>query len=156
MSCACHPSEPICPDTSDVMEVTTKAQLAACFDIRRAVFIEEQNIPETEEWDDKDLLSHHFLVADPHGPVGTARAYVDGDEVRIGRVAVLPRGRGAGFGRKLMSAVLVHAGRSGHRRVCLDAQVTALKFYENLGFVAEGVEFDDGSGILHRRMTRMI
>ena len=30
--------------------------------IRRAVFIEEQRIPESDEWDDEDATSVHVLV----------------------------------------------------------------------------------------------
>jgi predicted GNAT family N-acyltransferase len=35
----------------------------------------------------------------------------------------------------------------------LDAQLSAISFYERLGFTATGPEFDDGSGILHRKMS---
>ena len=139
-----------------VLQVTTEAELAQCFDIRRKVFIEEQQIPEAEEWDDKDNRADHFLAYAEGTPVGTARAYGDGSAMRIGRIAVLPAGRGKGLGRDILMTVLNHAGAQGHSTAVLDAQLHALAFYEGLGFVAEGAEFDDGSGILHRRMTREI
>ena len=152
MSCACHPRAAVCPDGS-VTTVTTKTELSAAFAVRRAVFIEEQGIPEAEEWDDKDLIATHFLVGDAEGPVGTARLYADGDRARIGRVAVLTRGRGSGIGLRLMEAALEQARTGGFAGAVLDAQTYAEPFYQRLGFVAEGEEFDDGSGILHRRMT---
>lgn len=138
------------------MQITTKAELAQCFDIRRKVFIEEQNIPEAEEWDDKDMLADHFLAFCDGAPIGTARAYPDGDAIRIGRIAVLPQGRGKGLGRDMLLTALNHGAALGHKTAMLDAQTHAIAFYEALGFVAEGAEFDDGSGIMHKRMTRAI
>ena len=122
----------------------------------RKVFIEEQQIPEEEEWDDKDLLSDHFLAFSGGAPMGTARAYADGKAIRIGRIAVLPDGRGKGLGRDMLLTALNHGAAQGFDTAVLDAQTHAIAFYEGLGFVAEGEEFDDGSGILHRRMTRGI
>lgn len=156
MSCACHPDAPVCPDGQSVIQITTKAELAQCFEIRRRVFIEEQNIPEAEEWDDKDLFADHFLAFVDGAPVGTARAYGDGEAVRIGRIAVLPEGRGKGLGRDMLLTALNHAAAQGFKTAMLDAQLHALAFYEGLGFVPEGEDFDDGSGILHRRMMRGI
>lgn len=157
MSCACHPKADICPDAGQsVMQVTTKAQLAQCFDIRRRVFIEEQSIPEAEEWDDKDMLADHFLAHAEGRALGTARAYTDGAAIRIGRIAVLPEGRGKGLGRDMLLTALNHGAAQGFTAAVLDAQLHAIAFYEGLGFVAEGEEFDDGSGILHRRMRRAL
>lgn len=156
MSCPCHPDLPSCPEGQSVIEITTKVELHECFDIRRRVFIEEQNIPEAEEWDDKDLMADHFLAYVEGQPVGTARAYSDGDAMRIGRIAVLPEGRGKGLGRDILLMVLNHATAKGFDQAVLDAQTHALAFYEGLGFVAVGAEFDDGSGIMHKRMHRMI
>ena len=41
--------------------------------IRRAVFIEEQKIPESDEWDDEDASSVHVLARLNRDPVGTGR-----------------------------------------------------------------------------------
>ena len=154
MSCACHPNAPVCPQGRTILRVTTKAELLQCFDIRRQVFIAEQGIPEDEEWDDQDLVADHLLAISDGTAMGTARTYRDGDAARIGRIAVLPDGRGRGLGAALVEAALDLARAQGARVAVLDAQLHAIAFYERLGFVAEGPEFDDGSGILHRRMTR--
>ena len=124
-----------------------------CFAIRRAVFIEEQRIPEVEEWDDHDATCTHFLAVAEGDPAGTARLIAAGDIAKIGRVAVMKAHRGTGLGRRIMRTVLDHARQAGFGSAQLDAQVTVLGFYESLGFRAHGPEFDDGSGILHRRMT---
>jgi predicted GNAT family N-acyltransferase len=130
----------------------TEGELHACFDLRRAVFIEEQEIPEAEEWDDADAIATHFLALDGTRPVGTARLIPAGEVAKIGRVAVARSHRGTGLGLRLMRHVLDHARTDGFRTAALDAQLYAIPFYARLGFLAEGPEFDDGSGILHRHM----
>lgn len=132
----------------------TASAREGCFAIRRAVFIEEQGIPEAEEWDDCDATAVHFLGCVDGRPAATARLLVAGETAKIGRVAVLAEHRGTGLGFSLMEHVVAHARRAGFRSAMLDAQTYAIGFYERLGFAAEGPEFDDGSGILHRRMRR--
>ncbi|MEJ6393455.1 GNAT family N-acetyltransferase [Gymnodinialimonas sp. 2305UL16-5] len=130
----------------------TDALKQACFAIRRAVFIEEQRIPEPEEWDDYDAIALHYLAEDAFGPAGTARVISRDDSAKIGRVAVLQRHRGTGLGAQIMRAVMADAKARGFARAELESQVYAIPFYGRLGFVAEGPEYDDGSGIMHRLM----
>ncbi|BDW83975.1 acetyltransferase [Roseicyclus marinus] len=122
--------------------------------MRRAVFIEEQGIPEAEEWDAADETCLHILAEDDTGPLGTARLIARGAVAKIGRVAVLPQARGTGLGRKIMDHALNAARTAGFAEAMLESQVSVIGFYEGLGFVAEGPEYDDGSGILHRVMRR--
>ena len=126
--------------------------LEAAFDIRRRVFIEEQEIPEAEEWDDADATATHFLATEAGQPAGTARLIAAGPVAKIGRVAVLPEFRGTGLGHGLMLHILDHARTRGFTASVIEAQVYAIPFYARLGYVAEGPEYDDGSGILHRVM----
>lgn len=134
--------------------VTDQGDLDACFAIRRAVFIEEQQIPEAEEWDAFDETARHLLARSEGAPAGTARIILQGAQAKIGRVAVLREFRATGLGRALMQAGLGVAHDSGCETAILDAQTYAAEFYARLGFVAEGEPFDDGSGILHIRMRK--
>ena len=121
--------------------------------VRRAVFIEEQGIPEADEWDDSDPLCWHLLVLGANRDVvGTGRLDPAG---KIGRVAVLPQYRGTGAGAAIVSRLVDLAAAQGLTQVYLNAQASALGFYERLGFRAEGPEFDE-VGIPHRRMRRRI
>ena len=53
--------------------------------VRRQVFIEEQGIPESEEWDEVDPVSRHALaVTSKRDVVGTGRLEPTG---KIGRIA---------------------------------------------------------------------
>jgi len=120
----------------------------AAGEIRRRVFIEEQQVPREEEWDGRDSDCRHFLALHEGNPLGTARLLPD---AHIGRVAVLAEARGLGIGVALMRAAIDAARRDGHARVELAAQTHALAFYEHLGFMAVGDEFLDAD-IPHRNM----
>src|SRR5580765_1948505 len=79
--------------------------------VRRAVFIEEQGIPEADEWDDSDPLCWHVLaVATNRDVVGTGRLDPAG---KIGRVAVLPQYRGTGVGAAIVSRLVGLAAEQG-------------------------------------------
>ena len=121
---------------------------AAASDIRRRVFIEEQQVSQEEEWDGRDDACLHFLAQRGNTALGTARLLPDG---HIGRVAVLQEARGMGVGAALMQAAIAAAQHQGHPAVELTAQTHALAFYERLGFTAFGDIFLD-AGIPHRRM----
>lgn len=110
----------------------------ACRQIRTKVFIEEQRIPEHEEWDDQDLLCEHFLLLINDRPIATARLTPNG---QIGRLAVLAPARGKGLGEKIMQRVLEHCRRNGFKKVTLNAQLTALNLYLKLGFSICGDEY---------------
>ncbi|SDL40577.1 Predicted N-acyltransferase, GNAT family [Franzmannia pantelleriensis] len=118
-------------------------------EIRRIVFIVEQQVPQEEEWDGRDAFCLHFLIRHQGRALGTARLLPDG---HLGRVAVLEEGRGLGLGRRLVEAAIEAARSQGHAHLELAAQLQAIPFYEQLGFSAYGDEFLD-AGIPHRNMS---
>jgi predicted GNAT family N-acyltransferase len=122
---------------------------AALLSIRRFVFVIEQSVPEELEVDGEDPACHHVVAEAGGRAVGTARMMDDG---HIGRVAVLREYRSTGIGTGLMRALLAHGQSLGLTRYYLHGQVSALAFYENLGFVAEGTVFEE-AGIPHRCMV---
>lgn len=117
--------------------------------IRRQVFVREQQVPETLEWDGLDTEALHLLAEDADGAaIGTARLLPSG---QIGRMAVLAEHRRQGVGRALLLELLRVSEAEGRARLFLNAQVGALPFYASLGFEAEGDVFEE-AGIPHRRM----
>jgi predicted GNAT family N-acyltransferase len=120
--------------------------------IRREVFVREQGIPESEEWDAEDATSVHFLATLNREPVGTGRLNPAG---KIARIAVLPGLRGQGIGTMILNSLLHEARRLGIREPCLHAQVRAVPFYERLGFERKGEVFDE-AGIPHVRMSLVL
>lgn len=126
------------------------ARLAA---VRRAVFVEEQRVPESLEWDGRDEACVHAIAEDSRGhAIGTARLLPEGS---IGRMAVLPAWRGKGVGGALLAAMLAAARARGDRKVTLHAQTHACRFYAAHGFAREGAEFLE-AGIPHVAMGREI
>jgi predicted GNAT family N-acyltransferase len=121
--------------------------------VRRAVFIDEQGVPEALEWDEHDAVALHFLATTLDGtPIGCARLLPDG---HIGRMAVLPAWRGHGVGRSLLAAVLNAAQARGHAELRLSAQTHAADFYLRAGFVTEGIEYEE-AGIPHVAMRKRL
>ncbi len=109
--------------------------------IREAVFIVEQNVAQSIEWDGYDEAATHFLaIADGGQDIGCARLLPSG---QIGRMAVLPAWRGAGAGMSLLLEAIGESQRLGHKRCFLQAQEHAVGFYANAGFVICGEPFQE-------------
>ncbi|MGB8451085.1 MAG: GNAT family N-acetyltransferase [Anaerocolumna sp.] len=125
--------------------------LSEVFKIRRKVFIDEQGIAPEEEFDDYDNLAVHALVYDNTNnkkAVATGRVYHDGENYRIGRIAVLKEERGKYYGDFVVRLLVDKAFLAGAEEVIINAQVNAIKFYEKIGFIPYGDIFDE-AGIEH-------
>ena len=121
--------------------------------VRHDVFVVEQRIPESLEWDDADATSLHALAEDGAGtPIGCGRLLADG---HVGRLAVVRSWRGRGVGAALLGRLVDEARLRGHGRVVLNAQTQAMPFYARHGFDASGSEFEE-AGIPHREMSRTL
>jgi len=118
-------------------------------EIRRRVFIEEQQVPEELEWDDDDKTCVHVLVTDNNIPIATGRIKMDG---HIGRMAVLKDYRDKGVGSTVLRALIDFSKTLNMKSVYLHAQITAIPFYEKHGFKTNSDEFMD-AGIPHKSMT---
>lgn len=137
---------------SRVIEVVS--DIAPCLELRRVVFIEEQDVSEAEEMDGLDGDAIHILASEDGVPMGTARVFVEGDEAKIGRVCVSQAARGTGLGAALMEWTIAHLEEAhGVTQTKLGAQVYVIPFYEKLGYRAYGPVFDD-AGIPHQMMER--
>ncbi len=138
------------------LQIGLTEDLQSCHALRRAVFIEEQQVPEAEEVDGRDDAALHLLAQVDGVPVGCARLLISGDTGKIGRVCVLKSLRGQGIGAALINAALdVLRDCPGVARAKLGSQTHAIGFYDGLGFVAEGPEYLD-AGIPHRDMVRVL
>lgn len=131
--------------------------------IRVRVFVEEQDCPFDEEFDEFDAEARHVLALVDGLPVATARWRVvdkalaghgKGPTAKLERFAVLPEHRGGGLGRRLVAHVIESARAACHRRLLLHAQAHLRRFYESFGFAVEGERFEE-AGIPHVLMTRV-
>jgi predicted GNAT family N-acyltransferase len=121
----------------------------ALLDLRHTVFIQEQGVPEERERDGLDPDCWHVIARDDSGvPIGCGRLT---PEHKIGRMAVLQEWRGSGVGVAMLRDLIGRARAQGWPEVALDAQVSAIGFYEREGFIVYGDEFED-AGLPHRKM----
>ncbi len=119
--------------------------------IRHDVFVVEQKVPESLEWDGFDAKCRHVLVSDGEGhPVATGRMDPRG---KIGRMAVLCTHRRRGAGSLVLEGLLEWAREIGLADCHLHAQTHALAFYHRHGFLEEGFVFYE-AGIPHLTMRR--
>lgn len=133
----------------DIAQWSREDQRAALLALRATVFIQEQGVPEQRERDGLDVDCWHVLASDESGqPIGCGRLT---PAHKIGRMAVLQNWRGQGVGAALLRELMALARHQGWPEVALDAQVSAIGFYERHGFVAHGDEFED-AGLAHRAM----
>lgn len=112
-------------------------------------------MPEADELDDLDEIATHLLAQIGAQAVGSARLLIFGDTGKIGRVCVLKAARGQGVGAALTRAAIGHFTSLGLAKAKLSAQITALPFYENLGFSAHGPVYLD-AGLDHRDMQLLL
>jgi predicted GNAT family N-acyltransferase len=139
------------PDLT-ILSVPIASDLGAiALEIRRIVFIVEQNVPETVERDDYDAEATHLVAIDGGDVVGTLRIVFLPEHAKFGRVGVLGKARGKGIASRMMVAAMEIARARGETRFYLTSQVDKLALYEKLGFVAFGDEFEEG-GLPHRAM----
>lgn len=117
--------------------------------VRETVFVLEQKVPLTLEWDAVDPHCHHVVARDAENrPIGTGRLTPDH---KIGRMAVLKEWRGKGVGESLLRTLIEQAREQRMPEVTLSAQVSAIGFYEKFGFQPYGDKFEE-AGIQHQAM----
>ena len=137
----------------EIADWSREDQRAALLDLRGTVFIQEQGVPEQRERDGLDGDCWHVLARDDAGrPIGCGRLT---PAHKIGRMAVLQEWRGRGVGVALLRELVARARAQGWPEVALDAQVSAIGFYEREEFVAYGEEFED-AGLPHRAMRLIL
>lgn len=126
------------------------------FDIRRKVFVVEQEVPTGEEFDEFESVSRHFVALNEHGEaVGAARWRRTEKGIKLERFAVDQSQRGKGVGSALIAKVLedVKNVAGNGQYLYMHAQLTAVPLYEKFGFKTKGDQFLE-CDILHYYMFR--
>jgi predicted GNAT family N-acyltransferase len=119
--------------------------------------VQEQGIAPEDEWDADDNTALHAVLFDVNGQaIGNARLLQPTVNIaKVGRMAVLEKARGQGYGARLLYALIREARRRGNKEVRLHAQRTAEKFYAAHGFTVLGEPFDE-VGIPHVEMQLIL
>jgi len=124
-------------------------------DIRTSVFVDEQGIDSSLEFDRFDKVAAPALFAlleDEGAAAATARLVLTEKGYKLGRVAVLKEFRGMGYGDAVVRTLLEKAFSLGAQEVFMDAQNHAVPFYEKIGFKIVGGEITD-RGLNHIQMS---
>jgi predicted GNAT family N-acyltransferase len=137
--------------------IENNPDLVEAFEIRRIVFVIEQQCPPEEEYDEHEKTSLHFICKYNGVNAGTCRYRKTEKGYKLERYAVLEKFRGNGCGSALLLYAIDHvkqADASAGTTDCpiyLHAQEHAMPFYEKHGFKAEGDRFFE-AGIPHFKM----
>lgn len=137
-----------------VEKITDKKSLGEAFKIRELVFVIEQEVDPSEEYDEFEDISTHFLAKLNGKPVGTARWRFTKNGVKMERFAVLKEARGIGVGQALVAAVLADVDSTPETKgktKYLHAQITAVPLYAKFGFEKVGEMFEE-CNIQHFKM----
>lgn len=142
--------------TLEILTLTYPEKIELCFAIRRQVFIKEQDVREDEEIDGLDPECIHFLALSNQKPVATARLRPHTKSVaKAERVAVIAPYRGQGFGAAIMRELEKIAEQKNFEEILLGSQLSAIPFYESLGYQVEGEVFLDAR-IPHKLMRKKL
>lgn len=134
-----------------IKKIKESKEISKLLEVRKIVFIDEQNVPPELEIDEYDKSATHFIVLGNDEIIGTARLVISDKIGKIGRVCILKEFRNKGIGSKLMNKIIEYSKSIGLEYLSLESQVYAIPFYEKIGFTVEGKEFMD-AGIPHKKM----
>ncbi len=123
--------------------------------LRLSVFVEEQRVPVEEELDRFDAEALHLVVVDRGKVVATCRLVVDGERVKLGRMAVEQQSRRQGIAAAMLREADDQAARFGAKQITLAAQRYVAALYEQAGYQPYGKPFDD-AGIEHIWMSKQL
>lgn len=131
-----------------VEKVDNQKQIEIAFEIRKQVFVIEQNVSqERESMDDEDAI--HYIATVNGEPAGAARYRKMEKGAKIERIAVLSTFRGKRIGEAILLKILDDL--KNEEKVYLYAQVNASQFYIKNGFRQTDNYFLD-AGIEHVEM----
>lgn len=131
-----------------VEKVDNQKQIEIAFEIRKQVFVIEQNVSqERESMDDQDAI--HYVATVNGEPAGAARYRIMEKGAKIERIAVLNTFRGKRIGEAILLKILEDL--KNEEKVYLYAQVNASQFYIKNGFRQTDNYFLD-AGIEHVEM----
>lgn len=140
-----------------VKKVTDDIGKQAALKIRNDVFVVERVDPalEWDEFDEIDSVVMFVDYAEDGTPLATGRFREKDGYGKVERICTQKVARGTGSGRRIMEAIESEAKSRGLTTLKLGAQVTAIPFYEKLGYeTCSGLFLD--AGIEHKDMKKTL
>lgn len=150
-----------CQFSIKTFDELTSVDLYHILKARSQVFVVEQNCA-YQDMDEVDFDCLHLVAHKDEALVGYCRIIAPESSTsatnalpmpRIGRVLVLPKYRGEGLARQIMTHAIKHCRKKyGKKPIAISAQTYLLNFYESLGFVRAS-EFYLTDGLEHVDMV---
>ncbi|MBC1363223.1 GNAT family N-acetyltransferase [Listeria welshimeri] len=141
-----------------VKKVTDEIGKQAALKIRNDVFVVEQHVDPELEWDEFDEMDSVDMFVDyaeDGTPLATGRFRVKDGYGKVERICTQKIARGTGSGRRIMEAIEKEAEKRGLKILKLGAQLTAIPFYEKLGYETCSEIFLDAN-IEHKEMKKTL
>lgn len=118
----------------------------AVTDLRRAILRAPLGLDFTVDELAAEIDDIHFAALEGDDVVGTLLLHpINPTTVQLKRMAVAERVQKKGIGRVLVLAAENYARKNNVRTITMHARATAQGFYESLGYVTDGVPFDEQS-----------
>ena len=139
-----------------VVKIAENSYQEIAHNIRKEVFVEEQNVPIEDEYDEHEVYSTHFLAFYDGTPCGTARWRFTDFGIKLERFAVKKDFRDKKVGAAILKAVLADIQKNSQnlqKNLYLHAQVQVVGFYEKFGFQKLGETFQE-CDIWHYKMIK--
>lgn len=130
-------------------QVSDKELSEKAFDIRNKVFVQEQNVDPSLEYENEEKCTHYLIIID-NKPVGTGRWRYTQKGIKLERFATLPKYRNRGLGTELLKRILSDVIPLSDK-IYLHSQLKAVPYYERQGFRKKGDIFIE-AGIKHYLM----
>ena len=134
---------------------TSLSEIKEIKKIRKIVFSDEMNIPESCLFDEYDKTCDQFLIKNDETTVGTLRLRKENNAIKLERMAILFKFRRMSFGIKAIEEVKKYCITESESKIFLDSIYDIRDFYKKCGFSEIGSVFDR-VGLPHIRMEMSI
>lgn len=137
----------------ELIQYNSREYRQAC-ELRYRLFFAEHNLPWAVVDNQSDRDYFHLAIIDREKLL--AYAQLDSQEnliYRIRQMVVEPSHQKQGLGRQILSTAIALAIQKDATSVLLDSRLSAVGFYQTLGFETYGVEFPSSTtGVMHIAM----
>ena len=120
-------------------------------EIRKVVFSDELNIPESYLFDEYDKTCNQFLIKNNEITIGALRLRKENNAIKLERMAILPKFRKMSFGLRTIGEVKKYCMTKNESKIFLDSIYDVRGFYRKCGFGEIGTIFER-VGLPHIRM----
>ena len=120
-------------------------------EIRKVVFSDELNIPESYLFDEYDKTCNQFLIKNNEITIGALRLRKENNAIKLERMAILPKFRKMSFGLRTISEIKRYCMAKNESKIFLDSIYDVRGFYRKCGFGEIGTIFER-VGLPHIRM----